>query len=403
MAFVNQTYAAIKDVLDKRVVLQMDDKIYLDRPSNAPFLAFMARNGKIRKGVKNMVFHHLTKKVRPPAIPISAAWEVLTPTQFPVATPYGAFFEVGGIFYFSGVQMRTTAVTPGVGAADDIVTAAPWPSTQVLPAADVAAGTAAGNLIMSYMVAGDNADAPKGNYTDTEDNFNYCEQTMRGITLNQIMVKSQKYGEDVRAMEHRLALMAYKTDWEMKFLFGQRYLDETNADDPDIGTIWNTGGINESITDKILNFGGAAFDLATLTAAIPDFEEFSEPDEWFLYVPASFIAKLEQSALGKMWLDSKDDSYGYAIKKWDTSFGSWPLIHSRMLDYLPVPTMYFINKNEVQMVPFEGIEGIEGAPRLYLNAQLPNQPNKIHDFFRGIQGIQRGFGSKHCKVYNWAP
>jgi len=402
MAFVNGTYAAIKDVLDKRVVLQMDNQIYLDRPSNAPLLAFMARQNQVRTGVKLMEFHHLTKRVRPPSVPIHANWLVASPTLFPVANGAGAWFELGGIFFFNGVQMRVTAITPGTAPADDIITAAPWPAAgQTLPTANVVAGTTAGNLILSYSVHGDNADAPMGNYQDTEDNYNYCEQTMRGITLNQIMVKSQKYGEDVRAMEHRLALMAYKTDWEMKFMFGLRNFDDSHKDDPNIGTIWNTGGINETILDKVLDFNGAAFDASTLTAQIPDFEEWSEPDEWILYCCSNFQAKLEAAALGKLWLDTKDDSFGYAVRRWDTSFGSWPLVRAKMLDYLPKHTAYFINKNELKLVPFEGLEGIEGGPRLYLNAQLPNQPNKIHDFFRGIQGIQRGFGQKHCKVTNW--
>jgi len=403
MSFVNQSYAAIKDVLDKRVVLQMDNKIYLDRPSNAPLLAFMARHNRVRTGVQSMEFHHLTKRTRPPSIPLHASWLTAAPTLFPVANGDGAWFEPGGVFFFQDVQMRVTSVAPGVAPADDIVTASKWPSTQTLPVADVAPGTTAANLIMSYAVMGDNADAPKGNYVDTVDAFNYCEQTMRGITLNQIMVKTKKYGEDVRALEHRLALMAYKTDWEMKFLFGQRYFDNSQADNPDIGTIWNTGGLNETITEKVLDFNGAAFDLPTLTAAIPDFEEFVDnPNDWFLYVPASFIANLEQSALSKLWLDTKDDSFGFAVKKWDTSFGSWPLVHAKMLDYLPTPRAFFINKEEVLLVPFEGLEGIEGAPRMYMNAQLPNQPNKIHDFFRGIQGIQRGWGNKHCRVQDWA-
>ena len=399
MAFVQQTYAAIQNFLDKRVVLQMDDTLFLDRPDVAALLAFMARHN-MTKTTKNMEFHHLTKRTRPPYIALAGAgWLVADPTHFPVPNGSGVWFEPNGTYFFNGVQMMVSAVAPGAGANPDVVTASPWPSTQTLPVADVAAGA---ELVMSYPLYGEKADAPQGNYQDTEDNFNYCEQMMRGITLTELMTKTEAYGPNVRQMEHRLALQAWKTDIEMRLILGKRYKDESQKDDPDVGVVWSTGGVDEILTEKVLDFGAQAFSQDTLLAQVPDFLEFCEPSDWIFYVPASFLMELQLSAMDKLWYDTKDDSFGYAVRKWTTSFGDWPLVHAKMLDHFPVPTAYLLNKNELKKVTFQGTDSMLGAPRLYMNAQLPSQPNKIHDYFRGIMGFQRGWAQRSCKVFNWA-
>lgn len=403
MAFVNQAYAAIKDVIDKRTVLQMDDTIYLDRPDRNALLAYMQRHN-LKRAVKSYEFWYLTKKTRPPYIPLAAAYDhTNTPTHFEVANGSGVWFEPGGVFFLEAstsvaMQFRVTSVTPAGNTTDnDIVTASSWPSSQTL--ADVAI---AKNIIMSYPVFGDKSDAPVGNYVDTIENYNYCEQMMRGITLAQSLIKTQKYGKDVRAMEHDLALMAWKTDIEMKFILSQRTKDTAGASDDAIGTIWNTGGMDEFIASKVLDFSGAAFNIDTILAQIPNFMEYADPKEWIFYVPASFLMNLQLTAQDKLWYDTEDDSFGYAIRKWTTSFGDFPLVWSRMLDYLPIKKAYLLNKNEIKKVDFETEDEMLGSPRLYLNAQLPNQPNKVHDFFRGIMGLQRGWENKSCVIQNWA-
>lgn len=398
MAFVNQTYAAIKDVIDKRVVLQMDDTIYLDRPERNALLAYMSRHN-LKRSVKGYEAHYLTKKTRPPYIPLAVAYDASVDLGvFSVYNGDGVWFEPGTIFFNGAIQMKTTSVTPAANTTDpDTVTAVVWPSTQV--DTDLAVDA---NLIMSYPIYGDLSDAPVGNYVDTIDNTVYLEQMMRGITLSQSLIKTQKYGKDVRAMEHDLALMAWKTDIEMKFLFSKMYKDTTNANVATVGTIWNTGGMNEFLTSKVQDFGSTnALDIDTILGYLPDFMEFAAPTDWILYVPASFLQMLQLKAQDKLWYDTEDDSFGYAVRKWTTSFGDFPLVWSRMLDYLSVPAMFFLNKNEIKKVDFETEDGMEGAPRLYLNAQLPNQPNKVHDFFRGIMGLQRGWENRSCKVFDW--
>ena len=398
MAWVQATYADAKDFLSERVVLQMDNTIYLDRPKAAPLLAFLANHSGNQRSYGNMEFHYLTKRSRPPYIPLSVAYDNSgSPNVLKVANGEGVWFEVNGIVFFLGRQCKVTAVTKGSGSDPDLVTAAPWPSTQSMPAS-AASGT---QIIMSYAIFGSKADAPLGNFHDTVDNFNYMEQAMRGLSMSKLMLKTKVYGDDPRRQEHELALEAFKTDREMKFLFSKRYYDDTGKDNPDIGLVYNTGGLDEIITEKVLDFNGAAFDPELLLYSVPDWEEFADPSDWIFYVPASFLAELQLAAMDKQFYDTADNSFGYSIKKWDTSFGSFPLVHARMLDHLPVPTAYLLNKNEIKLVNLEGEDDLNGAPRLYLNAQLPNQPNKIHDFFRGICGIQRGWGKKHIKITNW--
>jgi len=398
MAWVQNTYADAKDFINERVVLQMDNTIYLDRPRAAPLLAFLANHSGNQRTYKNMEFHYLTKRSRPPYIPLAVAYDNTgAPNVLKVAHDDGVWFEINGIIFFLGIQCMVASVTKGSGTDPDVVHVLPWPATQSMPAT----APLATNIILSYAIFGSKSDAPLGNYHDTVDNFNYMEQAMRGLSMSKLMLKTEVYGDDPRRQEHELALEAFKTDREMKFLFSKRYFDDSQKDDPDVGLVYNMGGMDEIITEKVLDFNGATLDLGLLLASVPDWEEFADPEDWIFYAPGSFFAILQLAAMEKQWYDTTDNSFGYAVKKWDTSFGSFPLVHARMLDHLPVPTMYLLNKSEIKLVNLEGEDDLNGSPRLYLNAQLPNQPNKIHDFFRGICGIQRGWGKKHIKITNW--
>jgi hypothetical protein len=44
---------------------------------------------------------------------------------------------------------------------------------------------------------------------------------------------------------------------------------------------------------------------------------------------------------------------------------------------------------------------MEGAPKLYMNAQLSTQPNKILDFYNGFGGLE--FINAHLgyRLHNW--
>jgi len=396
MGFVNQAYAAYANQTDVVQKIQMDDTIYLDRPQAAPLLAFIQRHN-LKRMSANYVFHYLTKTTRPPYIPLSQAYDSSgAPTAFYVANGSGIWFEPGGIFFLDGVQYRTTSVTPGSGSADDTVTASAWPSTQSL--ADATSGT---NLIMSYQVFGDLTDAPVGNWKDAVDNYNYCEQMMSGVTMSKSLATTDRFGKNPRIMAHAEKLLEFKTDIEMKFLLSKRYKDSDNASDQSIGTIWNTGGMDEHITSKVYDFSAGTMNIDTLLQQIPDLSEFAEPEDWIMYVPSAFLAYLQIAAQDKLWYDTKDDSFGYTVRKWTTSFGDFPLIRARMLDHFSVNAIYLLNKNEIKKVTYTGEDQMDGVPKLYMNAQLPNQPNKIHDFYRGVMGLQRGFDAKHCKVYNW--
>ena len=403
-------YATISKVTNKHLVLQMEDKLYLHRADLTPLLSMLVKGGG--KGaihetrvVNSMEFWWLKKETRPPYIPLSAAYTA-GDGHFHVANGSGAWFEENQIVFLVGKQFMVTSVTLNTSPTDDVVTVSLYPATQ----GDLATAPSGTNLNLSYAIYGERAEAPDGNYRDVEEEYNYCEQMMKGINLTDLMIRTAKYGQDVRKLEHQLALMNFKVDIETKFLLSQRYKDTTNDGTAKKGTIWNTGGLIPNVTDKVYDFNDAAFSYDTILEQLPDFEEFSDPNDWIWYVSTDFLVKLQQEAMDKLYLDTKDDSYGFAVKKFTTSLGDFPLVRSKIFDYIPSinnagSTVYgkrclLINKNELKKVNFGGLPSIAG-PTLTMNAQTTREPNAKHDFYRAITGFQYGWNDKHCLIESW--
>lgn len=388
-------YATMAQLLDKHIVMQMEDTILLDRPDRTPLLSFLVKNvaAGTTRTVQDVTFWWLKKKTPPPYIPLADDYTA-NDLEFLVTAGEGVWFAPNQIVFLNNLQYRVVSITPGVG--NDTIVVELFPSTQV----DENATTGA-NIIMSYEVYGERAEAPKGNFTDVTVEYNYIEQMMKGITVTDLMERIQKYGKSVRTMEHQLALDRFKTDIEMKFLLSRRHKDDSGEATPGVGTVWNTGGINERITEKVVDFNGEAFDIETLFAYLPSLLEFSEPEEILFYANADFLFQLQLLAMNKMFYDTKDNSFGYAVRKWDTSLGSFPLLYAKMLDYFPTPVCYLINKKDIKQVNFKGLPDANGGVQLTLNAQLKTQPNVIHDFFRAFKGFQWGWEKRHAKLIDW--
>ena len=398
MTDVLTNYKGLASLLSTRVVLQMTDDIYLDRPDVAPLIAFLTKLKKTRT-TKNMEFHYLEKTTRPTHVPITSSYTANGLT-FAVSAANSKWFYPGqkiwggnkdGSTDAFGVQYKVTSISTA-GAL--VVTLFPSTQTDV----SLAEGD---NLILGGQVFGDLEDAPKGRFNDAVDNYNYCQQIMAGITIGEIMTKTQLYGTDVRALEHKEKLMEFKASMEADFILSKRDKNVTNQDDPDIGIIYSTGGIDEAITEaeNILDFGGA-FDYDTLVSRLPEFLEYrTNGSDYAFYTNADLISQIEYLMREKLVIDPNYTAWGQTVTKLKTTWGEFPLVPSRLLDRFGFCLSYFLDMNELQKVDFAGEDGPE--PRLYLNAQLTSQPNKLWDFFRAISGLSRGMHKRHSKIYGW--
>ncbi|MEM3508608.1 MAG: hypothetical protein QXJ06_00575 [Candidatus Aenigmatarchaeota archaeon] len=396
---VFKDYATLSKITDKHIVLQMDDRIYLHRSDVSPLLSFLVKNGgkgaiNEMRNVGNMEFYWLTKRTKPPYVLLAQNHTANSGTLI-VPKGDGVWFEVNTICYCDGLQFMVTDVTFGVNY--DTLTVSLFPSTQTDK--NISAGA---KINIAYAVFGERANAPLGNFEDVIENFNYLEQMMKGCSFTRIQLETQKYGEDIRRLEHNIKLMAHKIEIENKFILSQMAKDTTNDAVDGIGTIWNTQGLLGVITAKVLDFNGSAWSYDLILASLPNLLEYSDPNDIIFYVPSSFLTKLNLAMVDKLWVDTNDKSFGTAVMKLNTPYGEFPLIRSvAVLDNISPPTALLINKRELKKVNFRGVADGWGEVELVMNAQAKNQPNLIHDYWRGITGLQWGWADKHAKIINW--
>ena len=394
-------YNYIQRILSDRVVIQMENEIYLDRPDVNPLLSWAILNAQTRT-VPNMEFSWLEDVLRPNVIPLAANVSAPSPETgawtFQVAEGWGAFFADYNTVFFApnGTQFKVDAVTASSGNPDS-VSAYKWPSTQST-CGDLTTGD---NLIMSYPVVGDLQDVIKGNFRDATPKSNYCEQFMRAISMSKTLAHTQLYGGDIRQKEHNKQLLSFRTDQEAAMVYGIKAKDETGKGDDSLGgTIWRTGGIRASGLTS-LDMGTQTLDYPALLAQLSIATEFFNIQDMVCLAPTSFLTLVNQWAYSALRTNSGEKSFGFAITTLDTTFGPLNLVRSRLLDKFATPEVFFINLKNLRKVQFGGLDGMEGAPKLYMNAQLSTQPNKILDFYNGFGGLE--FINAHLgyRLHNW--
>lgn len=391
----------VEQLEDKRAVLQMDDELYLDRPEYSTILSVATRlNQKDTTG--NMEHWHLEDQQRPPYAAISANFTPpalpTDPHTFTFPADMAPWFEPVGTIFFLGwgghQQMRVTNVTAG---ANCTVTANLWPSSQN---ATVAA-TSGAKVVFSYPVFGSLADAPSGSYKESTPKNNYLEQTMRAVTLSRILTHTKLYGGDLRQIEHRKAINAFLADQETSILWGIKNKDTSGQANPDIGVIYRCGGIIPDITTNVFDMGGQVLTYSLFLSKLPLIREYSLAKDLAIFAPTSFMSRLVEWGLDKVLLTEDSKTFGMEITKLQTPFGLFPVIYSPLFDYYGANHILVLNLSTVTRMTLGGEDSLIGQPTLYLNQQLPTQPNKILDFYRGIGGIRFTQQMKSGYYTNW--
>jgi hypothetical protein len=395
----------IDRINSERVVIDMTDDIFLDRPQVTPILAFTTLATDVRN-TENMEFNWIEDTLRPYAIQLESGVTAPSPEtdewDFEVPNSYGAFFADANTVFFAsnGTQFKVSSVEKGTDPAvdPDIVHAYKWPSTQGA-CGNLAQGS---NLIMSYPVVGDLQDVVKGNFRDVVAKKAYNEQFMRSVSLNRTVAKTRLYGGDLRKHEHLKQMLAFKTDQEAAMIYGIGAKDETNKGDDSLGgTIWRMNGIRNSGLHGI-DLGSAVLDYPTFLGLIPEITDLSDLADLVCLAPNDFLKLINEWAYDALHTSSGEKRFGFAVTALDTTSGPINFLRAKMLEKFANPEVFFLNTKTIRRTRFGGLDGMEGAPKLYMNAQLSTQPNKILDFYNGFGGLEFKNAHLSSKMYGWS-
>lgn len=395
-------YTLVEQLEDKRVVLEMDDQIYLDRPDYATIISVATRLNQ-KATSQNMEFWWLEDKIRPPYAKLTAAFtppaNATDPHTFTFSSDAAPWFEPEGTLFFLGwgahQQMKVSSVT--VSGTNCTVTAYLWPNTQTA----TSAGAVGSKIVFTYPVYGSLADAPTGSYRESTPVSNYLEQTMRAVTVSKILTKTKLYGGDLRQQEHRKAIQAFLNDQETSILWGIKYKDTSQQNNPEVGVIYRSGGIIPSLTTNVFDMGGASMTYQDFLSKIPLIREYSLPQDLAIFAPTAFMTKLVTWGLERVLMSEDSTTFGMAITKLVTPFGEFPIIYSPLFDYYGAGHILVLNLKTVTRMILGGDDGLIGQPTLYLNQELTTQPNKVLDFYRGIGGVKLTQEVKSGVFVNW--
>lgn len=309
------------NVPSTRVVRDVEEKIHYVNPNAAPFTLILQ---KARKSpAKSYKFEWMVKDL--PAkwsqVNNGAGYNAAATT---IAVDVADYFSVGDMVNVprTGELMRVTAVDPtadtlGVARGQGTTAAAALVDNDDL------------QIVGTAYAEGSPLGLEKSNVESVEYNYTQISRTPLGVTGTEM--EMENYTGPDRSRLRAEKLIEHRLDLERTALWGQRFRDTTNVNNPRNGT----GGAYHFLTSNVKDFGGAAtyLEVEEWLQDVSQHTALSE-DNWVLFAAPNVITVFDILAKlnGTINIVPSEQAFGLKITQWHTGHGRFNIIKHRLLD-----------------------------------------------------------------------
>lgn len=307
--------------------VDMRDKILLLEPDKSPLVVLLS---KLRSQKAKSPKIEWMEDVLLPKTTLMAGAASPTQTALTITTGEGFYFKAGDLIQFirTGEIARITAV-----------------ATSTLTVTRGFAGAAAAALVSGDEVfnlgnaSAENAGAPSMVITQVSNVSNYTQIFRTPFGASRTTQESDLYGGPDRNYLRNKMGIEHLIDIERAFLFGGKVENTTAVSGRPLRA---TGGLQNFITTNVTTLDSNGIDSVT------DIEDFLRTgfrygsDTKFLLASPLTIQKINELALGKIYVMPKEEVFGLTITQWVSSHGVVNMIKSKLFDGPQTKGMAFL-------------------------------------------------------------
>lgn len=360
------------NVLANKLVVDMDDEIYLLEPNKAPLTLILSKLRKERPDGPKPEW--LEDALHPRWDTLGAA--ILDGVTTSVTVTNGAYFTVGDVIKIpvTGEQLLVTAIATNVltvvrGFGETAAAAASNGAAVTIIGSAFAEGTGKANL----------------NVLDETPQFNYTQIFKTTVGVTNTLKASKLYGPNDLDYQRRKKGIDHAVKIEQAFLFGERKLD-TSGTQPKR----TTRGILKWITSNLTDAAG------TLTES--ELEQFCEKafrysnNRKVAFCGARAISTINQFAAGKLQMVPKDETYGIHTTRYVSGHGELLLVKHHLLENYYAGYMVVLDMEQLAYCALRDT-------KLETNVQLPDADETVDQYVTEV-ALKLKNEKKHAVLYN---